>query len=367
MGHYATGIRLCQILAGLLFIAVSGAVWAQETASLDIWQGYRATAEIALPFAAVAQTAAVQIEATYVRENETSLGALTTVLTAESPVVTDHALLDADSRLMQIETCRRQGLEVCPILTIHGSGSGFIDNGRNLYTCRHVVGDWPLAASLLNSVPLQDIIAPLIIRDRGGALLYNTAYSTNILRFDLLNDDPRLDEERILRYRALGSRSLPNPKVSFSETLQYLLKASDFLGMKADGDLIDPVPLERAPNIAPGDVFYLSGFPSDSQIAPAHIDGLPDRLLVSSVLKTKIYSSSLPLLMAEGLQRPGGSGGIVTNAAGAVIGMSCFADKANAYAFAFDAGAQEQFWGQLKSSQFKDVFVDLPVEAAARN
>jgi hypothetical protein len=47
--------------------------------------------------------------------------------------------------------------------------------------------------------------------------------------------------------------------------------------------------------------------------------------------------------------------------------MSCFADQANAYAFAFDAGAQAQFWGQLKDSQFADVFAGMPIEAAARN
>jgi hypothetical protein len=85
------------------------------------------------------------------------------------------------------------------------------------------------------------------------------------------------------------------------------------------------------------------------------------------VLTTKIYTPVLPLMMAEGMQRPGGSGGIVTNAAGDVIGMSCFADESNAYAFAFDTGAQEQFWTALKGSTFADVFADLPLEAAARD
>jgi hypothetical protein len=282
-------------------------------------------------------------------------------------VVLDHHKLDIDSRLMQIETCRRQGLSICPILTVHGSGSGFIDNGTQLYTCRHVVGDWPLAASLLNGVAVSSLLPPLIIRNARGELLYNSAYSDNSLRFDVFDDDPRLDEARILRYRALGGQPLPKVQLKYSETLQYLLKASDFVGMKSDQNLIAPVALTSSASISPGDVFYLSGFPSDTGVDPQHFDGLPDRVLVSSVLTTKIYTPVLPLLMAEGLQRPGGSGGIVTNVAGDVVGMSCFADKANAYAFAFDTGAQQQFWTALKGSTFADVFADLPLEAAARD
>src|SRR3569623_3039857 len=100
MGRYVTSTRRCQLLAMLLIASLSAAVEAQEMASSETWPGYRRTTEITLPFAQIAEAASVRIEALYVRERETRVGALTAVMTADQPVVRDHARLDADSRLM---------------------------------------------------------------------------------------------------------------------------------------------------------------------------------------------------------------------------------------------------------------------------
>jgi hypothetical protein len=366
MGLYTTINQLRWALAALASLAVPVAAGAQEAVPVNDWAGYRSTADIALPFAQIADFASVRIEASYIGGGETTLSALTTIATNEAPVVTDVAVLDSDSRLMQIETCRRQDIAICPILSVGGSGSGFIDNGKRLFTCRHVVGDWPLVASLLNHVPVGSILPPLIVRNRDGALLYNSAYSEHALRFGTMNDDPRLGDERILKYRALSGRPLPRANIDYAQTLQYLLKASDFVTLDSDVDLIDPVPLVRNGKIAAGDLMYLSGFPARTDLLPKRMDGTPDKLLVSSVLVAKVFTPLFPMLMATGLQRPGGSGGMVTNAAGEVIGMSCFADTSNAFAFWADIDAQQQFWAQLKASDFSDVLAELPVESAAR-
>ncbi len=354
MGHYTINSAVRHVLAALGLIVVATGVGAQETPP-DVWQGYRSTSEIALPFAGIAEYAAVRIEASYVRDTETSVAALTRVVTADEPHITDTTLLDTDMRLMQIETCRRQGLVLCPILSVGGSGSGFIDNGRRLYTCRHVVGDWPLAAGLLNNTPVSRILPPMILRNRLGELVYNSAYSANPLQFDALNDDPRLEEEKILKYRALASRPLPPLNVNYSETLQFLIKASDFVSLATEGDLISPIPLGKHENVAIGDRMYLSGFPVRTDLTPPRFDGTPDKLLVSSVLTARLYTPRLPMVMADGLQRPGGSGGMVTNANGEVIGMSCFADRGTAYAFWLNTEAQRAFWDQLRGSTFTDV------------
>lgn len=358
------GLRLA--LAGLFCGVIAGSAAAQEVA--DLWTGYKPTTDITMPFAHVAETATVRIESAYIAVDETSLAALTTVLTADEPVITDQHLLDLNSRLMQIETCRRQGLAVCPILRIGGSGTGFIDNGRELFTCRHVVGDWPLVASLLNGVPVRAILPPMILRDRDGMLLYNSAYSSNALRFDALNDDPRLQGEAILKYRARASGPLPDRGVSYAQTLQYLIKASDFVAMAADADIIAPVPLTRGgTTLTAGDRLYLSGFPVKTDLLPQTFDGSPDKLLVTSVLVARLLTPLLPMLMAEGLQSRGGSGGIVTDAGGAVVGMSCFADTGKAFAFSFDKDAQAKFWNELRSADFTDVLADIPAESAARD
>jgi hypothetical protein len=356
------GLRLA---AGLVLCLISGSAAAQEVA--DLWAGYKPTTDITMPFAEVAEVATVRIESAYIAVDETSLKAMTTVLTGEQPVVTDPKLLDLNSRLMQIETCRRQGLEICPILRIGGSGTGFIDNGRELFTCRHVVGDWPLVASLLNGVPVRSILPPMILRDRDGNLLYNSAYSSNALRFEALNEDPRLQMEAILKYRARASGPLPDRGVGYAQTLQYLIKASDFVAMAADADIIAPVPLTRGTGLAAGDRLYLSGFPVKTDLLPRNWDGSPDKLLVTSVLVARLLTPLLPMLMAEGLQTRGGSGGIVTDASGAVIGMSCFADTGKAFAFSFDKDAQAKFWDELRNADFTDVLADLPVESAARD
>ena len=345
-----------RVLAGLAYVATLGSAAAQDIA--DLWSGYRPTTDIPLPFADVAELVTVRIESAYIAGDETSLTALTSVITADQPVITDTLLLDRSTRLMQIETCRRQGLAICPILRIGGSGSGFIDNGRTLFTCRHVVGDWPLVASLLNGVPLRSILPPLILRDRDAALLYNSAYSANAIRFETLNDDPRLSNEAILRYRAHASAPLPDRGINYARTLQYLIKASDFVAMAADADLIAPVPLTHGSSLAAGDRLYLSGFPVRTNLLPAAWDGAPDKLLVTSVLVAKLLTPLLPMLMAEGLQSSGGSGGIVTDARGAVVGMSCFADTGKAFAFSFDRDAQQRFWDELRSADFTDVFAD---------
>lgn len=358
--------NLRRILAGLSFVALAGSAGAQDVA--DLWNGYKPTTDISLPFADVAELATVRIESAYIAVDETSLKAMTTVITAEQPVVADPAVLDIDMRLMQIETCRRQGLAVCPILRIGGSGTGFIDDGRELFTCRHVVGDWPLVAALINGMPVRDVLAPLILRDRDGALLYNSAYSANAIRFEALNEDPRLSAESIIRYRAYASGALPEAGVSYAQTLQYLIKASDFVTMVADADLVAPVRLARGGALAAGDRLYLSGFPVKTGLEPPRWDGSPDKLLVTSVLVTRLLTPLLPMLMADGLQSSGGSGGIVTDASGAVVGMSCFADTGKAFAFSFDTEAQKRFWEDLKGSEFTDVFASAdPVEAAALN
>ena len=352
-------------LAGLVCCLIAGSAAAQEVA--DLWTGYRPTTDIGLPFAEVAEIATVRIESAYIAVDETSLARLTTVLTAEQPPVTDARVLDIDNRAMQIETCRRQGLAICPILRIGGSGSGFIDNGRELFTCRHVVGDWPLVASLLNNVPVRSVLPPMILRDRDGNLLYNSAYSPNALRFEALNDDPRLEVEAILKYRAHASGPLPDRGVSYAQTLQYLIKASDFVAMAADADIIAPLPLTRDTTLTAGDRLYLSGFPVKTDLLPDNWDGSPDKLLVTSVLVARLLTPLLPMLMAEGLQTRGGSGGIVTDASGAVVGMSCFADTGKAFAFSFDKDAQVRFWSELRNADFTDVLADLPAESAARD
>lgn len=352
MGQYATINGLARLVAaGLVFVSTAATAGERLEA---LWDGYRATTEITLPFAGVAGVAAVRIEASYIAASETSVGALTRLVTAEQPRVSDTVLLDHDPRLMQIETCRRQGLAICPILNVRGSGSGFIDNGRRLFTCRHVVGDWPLAAALLNGRPVADIVPPMVVRDQAGGLIYNSAHSDNEIRFETINDDPRLENERMLLYRALASRPLPQHTGSYSETLQYLIKASDFVSMASRDDLIDPVPLAHDGEVEIGDRMYLSGYPVRTDLPP-RFEGDTGQKLVSSVLTARLYSSRLPMVMADGLQRPGGSGGMVTNADGEVIGMSCFADRGMAYAFWLDTEAQRNFWQTLRSNEYADV------------
>jgi hypothetical protein len=249
-----------------------------------------------------------------------------------------------DRRKFQIETCRRAGLQKCPVMKRTTYASGFILNGDTLYMCRHGFHNWLAWASAQNGKMMKDIIIPLRIRTVTGKVLYDSSRTStgDQLRFQFLNEDSRLNRP------IDSSKNFPSIDMAFNA------KASDMAVLKSPKILgAINTPLRKSTKL--GDEAYLFGFPdpvkgyaggnvTGKELAGSHgfaVDVISERGAMRFSNYSNVGMSGAPLISPDG----------------EILGMSCgsfgLEDKAtrpakvNATAITLDTQQLETLWRRL--------------------
>lgn len=326
----------------LLILAITVTVHSIAASAKERWEGYRTldskdVKDLNLPFMEFAKNAVFEMETVGVTANAGERFEIIPDVNAE-PVVTDPRLLSKDIRLMQIETCRKQGLTACPVLAYSNKGTAFFNRGRFI-TCRHGFHNWISLASQLNGDrSVKEISPPMILRDIKGEVVYNSAWNEKPqMKFSVINDDSRLN------YQTHGEK-YPSKEVAGAVYL------SDYAEMTLTEQIVDPKlkPLsERLSN-------NINTLPSDETFLFGYISKEANSTNSSLVISNgRIETTKSSFYKATNYSSPGVSGGPLITSKGEIAGVSCkFKDKTNpsdVYSYSFPVGKSfaENYWNQL--------------------
>ena len=164
-------------------------------------------------------------------------------------------------------------------------------------------------ASKLNNIPVIDISPAMLVRDFHGKVIYNSTYSSELLKYGAFNDDPRLNHPML---------------AEVPDAMRGLYTMSDFVQLTYGGSLVQPIAIVRSERLEKGEVVYLSGYPGATKLfAKRDGDTRGEKDLVSSSGQLTNYSDDQKVFTSSALGTPGMSGGLVTTADGAAIGLAC--------------------------------------------
>jgi hypothetical protein len=289
----------------LTTVFASVTTFAQET-----WVGYKPIEKVQAPHKDVAMAAVMQIQTVTLLEKDKDNYEV--VDTDGTKKVTDPAKLNADLRTLQIETCRNQGLKKCPVFKTKYSGTGFINNGRNFYTCRHMVHNWAVIAARENGITVDQISPPIRLLNNNKNIVYNSAEAQTLMKFDAINTDTRLDY-------VLKDNSDPK-----NNKLDLVYALSEFVALVAASDLIPARAAAISLPLTKGDQVYLSGFPLKTSIFGGNRKGdTPGDIMVSSTGVVTGLSTLQEVFLSSAVATHGMSGGLVTKATGDMVGIVC--------------------------------------------
>lgn len=300
-------------------------------ADLPAWDGYKPVEEIQAPFQRVVMSAVMHIETIALTDADIRSNAYKIINTDDAQKVTDKKTLDTDYMALQIETCRNQKLVKCPIFNKKSTGSGFVNNGKILYTCRHIINNWTVAAARANGLPSIASVSPAIrIKNAEGAVIYNSANTRNFLKFGSHNSDNRLFQLFVNEFdEALD----PKP-------LYQLFTISEFVELRTDTEITQPLSLKVA-RIEENTPIFMSGFPIDANITLSSSSGK-----VTSILEVQ------GLIAATNLSTSGISGGMLTTSEGNVAGIVCKENnpgEKNYSSTTVDKQRLQKTWDELKT------------------
>jgi hypothetical protein len=328
----------------LFTLFLSSNAFAQET-----WQGYLPIEKVSAPHKELAMSSVVQIRTAGLLPKDKDKYEVVEV--SKTKIVTKKSVLDYNLRAFQIETCRGQGLKKCPVFKTSDVGTGLINNGHDLYTCRHVMHNWITIAADLNSLDIQQISPPMLILDYKKNVLYNSAYKDqDLINIDSINTDRRLN-------------IFIKPQADYSNKVEILYALSEFVVLKSSIDLIAPVVAPTSHNFSINEQVYFTGYPGATTAFGKNSKlNTPGDILVSSTGTIYEISDSKKLFSSHAFTNPGMSGGIVTNSKGEVIGLICTADyekgmnpsDVSTGSIFFDLNAQKQLWTDLLSLSITD-------------
>lgn len=286
------------------------------------WTGFRPVDDIStfdLPFEEFFKNAVLEIYTIGLTDDPSQHPRIVDILTLEP--VTDPKALATDPIAWQVETCRNQGLRFCPVLGNDARGTAFVLGGDTLYTCRHLMQNWLVWASQANdNIELSQLSPPLKILDRDKHVVYDSALAQRgaMLRFSLINDDPRLAFE----YREENPFLTKQKKASF--------RRADIVGLKS--------PVALAPSFTPhwlpglrtllaGQSVYYAGYPGKTDFYRGGKGDTPGGVLVTSSGVALATSDADNALLSTAPTNTGGSGGPVVAENGDLIGLACSASN----------------------------------------
>lgn len=218
----------------------------------DAWEGLRKIEDIEVPFQKAVMDSVVRFYGPYSKKDPSLEPEV--VQTSKAPRNLDAGYLIANLRQLQIETCRKQKLDKCPIFESFTGGTGFFQNGTIFRTCRHNFHNWIYWAAKLNNKKPMEISPPMILIDRKNQSVYiqPLAKKKNVLRFSFLAD---------------GEYDMPfDPRLSYakpSKLVMNRLRLGDFAEMKSDGPIVKTheFKIGKLKQNIDGKDIYLFGYP----------------------------------------------------------------------------------------------------------
>jgi hypothetical protein len=329
----------------LLAISVTGILapnHANAAVTKERWEGYRAAdskevKDLKLPFQEFAENAVFEMETIGATRTEGERFEIIPVTKTTPKVVTDPELLSSDIRLMQIETCRKQELQSCPVLSYSNRGTVFFNRGR-FVTCRHGFHNWLSVASQLNgNISVSDLTPPMILRNSKGVVVYNSAWyeqdgrqtEKEQMKFSTINDDPRLN------FQTFDETDYPSKEVVDAVTL------SDYTEMKlSKSKFTDFALTERTSgidNLRANEETYLVGYKSQKL-----------------VMSNGYYEGNFPqysMMQTSNYSNPGMSGGAIITPKGELAGVHCMGlgddrDPSSRHSYSYPVGNKvaKNFW-----------------------
>ncbi len=328
---------------------------ANSTAPQERWEGYRSgdssdVQNLNLPFQDFAENAVLEMET--VGATRTAGERFEEINVNNEPVITDPQLLSSDVRLMQIETCRKQDLQVCPVLSYSNRGTVFFNRGR-FVTCRHGFHNWISLASQLNgNRSVRSISPPMILRNSVGVVVYNSAHYTEgatpsekpQMGFSEINDDPRLNYQT--HETSYPSKAVARP-----------VAQADYIEMTLSERIVrDYAISERTAgtnNLRLSEETYLAGYPVRTNVFSNAPGDAPGRTLVVSNGFAADPFHDYSLLQTTNFASPGTSGSPLLTATGELAGVNCGGrsdpnpNAARAYAYPVGGSIARNYWRTL--------------------
>jgi hypothetical protein len=289
---------------------LTSAVFSMNAFAVDSWQGYKPIEQVSAPHKELAMASVFQIKTVTLLEKNKNKYEVVDM--AKTKNVTQIPRIGDDSRSFQIETCRNQGLQKCPIFTTSETGTGFINNGHDFYTCRHMIHNWVVIAAKENSMGIEHISPPIELLDYKHNLIYSSAAAgINIMSISMINTDQRLNY--VLK-----------EKVDLANKIDFFFALSEYVALVSPVDLIPAHTTKFTQTVENNDQIFASGYPAKTTLfgGPRKGDTGGDQLVssVGNVVQVKMVQQVVASMV---LVTPGMSGGMVTNANGEILGMSC--------------------------------------------
>jgi hypothetical protein len=292
---------------------------AHATTPAERWEGYRSAdspevQSLGLPFQGFMENAVLEMETVGVTRTAGERFEVVTV--SNEPTVIDNDILSTDLRLMQIETCRKQDLELCPVLSYSNRGTVFF-NRRRFVTCRHGFHNWLSLASQLNgNRSVRQISPPMILRDARGEVLYNSAHYMENATVQQPEEKPQMALSTINNDSRLNYQTYDTTVVA----------QSDYVEMTLSGDPIlhDYAVSERTfadRNLRRDEETFLAGYPLRTDNFANGLGDAPGHKLVVSNGRANDPMSGF--LQTSNYASPGMSGGAVLAANGELAGVHC--------------------------------------------
>ncbi len=327
------------------------------------WEGYRSATSpevqnLNLPFQAFAENAVLEMET--VGMTQTPGERFEFVNVANEPVVTDPDLLSSNVRLLQIETCRKQNLAICPVLGYSNKATTFFNRGR-FVGCRHNFHNWISLASQVNGDrSVRTISPPIILRNAKQEVLYNSAFSGKPqIQFSTINDDPRLNFQT------------QDTEYPSSEVARPVAQA-DYVEMTLNESIVREYAVtERTSgtnNLRPNEETYLLGYPGRTNSFPNGLGDAPGRTLVVSNGRALDAFHDFSLLQTSNFMTGGASGGPMVTATGELAGVNCrFVPAANpvnarTYPMPIGSNVARNYWRSIpyaSEAQLADAAADI--------
>ncbi len=293
---------------------------ANSTAPQERWEGYRRadSAEVQnlnLPFQDFAENAVLEMET--VGATKTA-GERFEVIDVETVAQETNlsVLTDPNNKIpFQIETCRKQGLRYCPVLSYTNKNTTFFNRGR-FVSCRHGFHNWLSLASQLNgNRSVSSISPPVILRNARGEVLYNSGYDRKPqLRFSTINDDSRLNYQ---------THDVSYPSREVGRAVAH----SDYVEMTLGERIVnDYAVTERTAginNLRAHEETYLLGYAVRTNSFPNGPGDAPGRTLMVSNGRALDPFPAYSMLQISNFGSPGASGGPTLTATGELAGVNC--------------------------------------------
>ena len=339
--------KIVSVTVTCFFVANSFAQTSPER-----WEGYRPVSGsevrgLNLPFQGFAENAVLQV----LTVRTLAPGEKYDVVDVDTiPQETNMTVLSDPKhpRALQIETCRKQNLKFCPVISQAVGQTMFFNRGR-FHTCRHGFHNWISLASQLNgNRSVKEISPPMILwGNRSGRTteIYNSAQSNRpLMQFSAINDNPRLNYQTI------------NPSYP-SEVVARPVNQSDYVEMTLSERIVRDYAISTRTsgldNLKRDEETYLIGYPSKTNFFPSGVGDTPGDTLVISNGRALEPARGSAALVTTNYASPGMSGGALVTASGELAGLNCGGNNTNnpaareGYSYPIDRGLMAQYWNYI--------------------